>query len=127
MMMTNFLYIPVPQGRSNYLRPLVAHWPGSVFQVDVVAALGVGPGDEVITQAFTFVATVESIIEAGATPIIADPSTKTCKCLFDTSFPIALAAVSLSLIALIIRPQGENNAFCDNHKKTSKTTENRLQ
>lgn len=37
-----------------------------------LAALGIGPGDEVITQSFTFVATVEAIIEAGATPIIAE-------------------------------------------------------
>jgi 8-amino-3,8-dideoxy-alpha-D-manno-octulosonate transaminase len=37
-----------------------------------LAALGVGPGDEVITQGFTFVATFESIIEAGAVPIPAE-------------------------------------------------------
>lgn len=35
-------------------------------------ALGIGKGDEVITQSFTFVATVEAIIEAGAQPIIAE-------------------------------------------------------
>lgn len=34
-----------------------------------LAALGIGEGDEVITQAFTFVATVEAIIEARAKPV----------------------------------------------------------
>jgi 8-amino-3,8-dideoxy-alpha-D-manno-octulosonate transaminase len=35
-------------------------------------SLGVGPGDEVITQAFTFVATVEAIRETGAMPVVVD-------------------------------------------------------
>jgi 8-amino-3,8-dideoxy-alpha-D-manno-octulosonate transaminase len=34
-----------------------------------LAALGIGRGDEVIAPSFTFVATVEAIIESGATPI----------------------------------------------------------
>lgn len=37
-----------------------------------LAALGVGPGDEVITQGFTFVATYEAIIESGAVPVPAE-------------------------------------------------------
>ena len=37
-----------------------------------LAALNIGPGDEVITQSFTFVATVEAIIESRATPVCCD-------------------------------------------------------
>lgn len=35
-------------------------------------ALGIGPGDEVIVPGFTFVAPVNMVIEAGATPVYAD-------------------------------------------------------
>ena len=45
---------------------------GTMAQYVAMKALGIGPGDEVITQAFTFVATVETIIEIGATPVILD-------------------------------------------------------
>ena len=37
-----------------------------------LVAMNVKPGDEVITQAFTFVATVEAIVDVGAIPVLAN-------------------------------------------------------
>jgi len=37
-----------------------------------LAAMGVGPGDEVITQGFTFVATWEAIFDVGAVPVFTE-------------------------------------------------------
>jgi 8-amino-3,8-dideoxy-alpha-D-manno-octulosonate transaminase len=45
---------------------------GSAALLVALRALGVKAGDEVITQSFTFVATVEAIIEAGAIPVITE-------------------------------------------------------
>lgn len=43
----------------------------AALHLSMIAA-GIGPGDEVITTALTFCATVNAIIHAGATPVLAD-------------------------------------------------------
>jgi dTDP-4-amino-4,6-dideoxygalactose transaminase len=60
----------------------VAHYCGTKHAVGVASgtdalilalkAAGVGPGDEVIVPAFTFVATADSVTMLGATPVFAD-------------------------------------------------------
>ncbi|MBW2135922.1 MAG: DegT/DnrJ/EryC1/StrS family aminotransferase [Deltaproteobacteria bacterium] len=43
-----------------------------------LAALGIGPGDEVITQGFTFVATWEAVLDSGAIPAFAEIDDTLC-------------------------------------------------
>jgi UDP-2-acetamido-2-deoxy-ribo-hexuluronate aminotransferase len=73
-------YILGPE--TNELEIALAAFTGSRYCVTVASgteallialmALGVGPGDEVITTPFTFVATVEVIVLVGATPVLID-------------------------------------------------------
>ncbi|MDR1509084.1 MAG: DegT/DnrJ/EryC1/StrS family aminotransferase [Synergistaceae bacterium] len=51
---------------------------GTAAITTALAALGVGAGDEVIMPPFTFVATFESIMAAGATPIVAEIDDTLC-------------------------------------------------
>jgi dTDP-4-amino-4,6-dideoxygalactose transaminase len=48
----------------------------AALHVSMIAA-GIGPGDEVITTALTFCATVNAIIHSGATPVLADVDPRT--------------------------------------------------
>ena len=50
----------------------VATTSGTMAQYIAMKAMGVKKGDEIITQAFTFVATVEAILALGAKPVITD-------------------------------------------------------
>jgi perosamine synthetase len=45
---------------------------GTVALHLALVALGIGPGDEVITPTFTYVASVNTIVQAGATPVFVD-------------------------------------------------------
>ncbi|MGI4828927.1 MAG: DegT/DnrJ/EryC1/StrS family aminotransferase [Janthinobacterium lividum] len=56
-----------------------------------MAALGIGPGDTVLTTPFSFFATVSSILRAGATPLLADIDEQT--------FNLSPAAVSATIAA----------------------------
>lgn len=43
----------------------------------ILAAMGIGPGDEVIVPAFTWVATANVVVYCGATPVLADVDART--------------------------------------------------
>ncbi len=45
---------------------------GSAALKVALSAMGVGPGDEVLVPAFTFIATYESVLEVGAIPVATD-------------------------------------------------------
>ena len=45
---------------------------GTSAQYIAMKAMGIEPGDEVITQSFTFIATIEAILACGAVPVVVD-------------------------------------------------------
>lgn len=58
--------------RLSATRHAIAVSNGTVALHLILAALNIGPGDEVIVPAFTFVATANAVAYTGATPVFAD-------------------------------------------------------
>ncbi len=51
---------------------------GTDAAIIAMMAVGIGPGDEVILPAFSFVATAETVVLVGATPVYVDVDPRTC-------------------------------------------------
>lgn len=65
----------------------------------IVRALGVGPGDEVITTPFSFVASTNAILFEGATPIFADIDPETL-CIDPTAVERAITPRTKAILAV---------------------------
>lgn len=63
---------------------------GSAALKIALAALNIGPGDEVIIPSFTFIATAEAVTEVGAIPVVVD---------IDQTFNISAAAIKERITA----------------------------
>ena len=82
-------------------------------------ALGIGPGDEVIVPAFTFAATAEVVVLAGATPVLVDVETDTCN-IDASAVEAAITERSKAIIPVALYGQpadmGAINAIADRHQ-----------
>ncbi len=58
--------------RLSHVKYAVAVNSGTSALLVALAGLGIGPGDEVIVPGFTFVASISSIVYAGAVPVLAE-------------------------------------------------------
>ncbi|MCJ8165245.1 DegT/DnrJ/EryC1/StrS family aminotransferase [Pontibacter sp. E15-1] len=64
---------------ARYLGAAAALGVGNGYDALVLAlkAVGVGPGDEVVVPAHTFIATVNAVLQVGATPVLVEPDRHT--------------------------------------------------
>jgi UDP-4-amino-4-deoxy-L-arabinose-oxoglutarate aminotransferase len=73
----------------------------------VLRALGVGPGDEVITTPMTFIATANAVLHAGATPVFVDVEPAT------GNLDASLVAAAVTARTKAILPVHLYGAMCD--------------
>lgn len=85
----------------------------------VLRAAGVGPGDEVVTTAFTFIATVEPILLVGARPVLVDVDADTGLVQVE-AFESAITSRTAALVPVHLYGQTVDldrfRELADNHK-----------
>ncbi len=69
-----------------------------------LASLGIGKNDEVITQSFTFVATVEAIVESGAKPVCTEIDNTLNMCPVDLLKKISKKTKAIILVHMLGSP-----------------------
>jgi len=74
-----------------------------------LAALGVGPGDEVLLPTMTFIATAEAVVQAGATPVLVDIDPTTSNIDVDAA-AAAITAKTRAIIAVHLYGRAANLA-----------------
>jgi len=70
----------------------------------VLAGLGIGPGDEVIVPANTFVATAEAVVSVGATPVFVDVDPRT---LLVTAAHVDAAVTRATAAVIVVHLYGQ--------------------
>ena len=83
-----------------------------------LASCGIKPKDEIITQSFTFVATVEAIVESGAKPICTEIDETLNMCPFDLEKKITKKTKAVIAVHMLGVPANlsEIKKICKKHK-----------
>ncbi len=77
-----------------------------------LVADGIGPGDEVITSPFTFVATAEAIVLAGAKPVFADIDPSTFNLCPEKAEDVITARTRMIMPVDLYGQMADRDAFC---------------
>jgi len=94
-----------PNGRRTAGRLTRLVWPNGTDALQLtLMALGVGPGDEVIVPANSFIATAEAVVLTGATPRFADVSPQT---LLLTSESLEAAITDRTKAVIVVHLYGQ--------------------